>query len=175
MKIPARAPLMKQAQRTQVSPGPQVPLRGLAYEVGALGAQPGRPTESLDGTRTVDYSRARVSMQAGDAPSSAMSERLVGDGRLRLTGRNDAPALRHRRSCLSIRRPGRRGARGSAVDARRRQSLAKRMLTRLPRPQRTPGIAGLIRNKPGLPAAPLAPGSLWSPPHTLFATSFGHS
>jgi hypothetical protein len=125
VKIPARAPLMKQAQRTQVSPGPQVPLRGLAYEVGALGAQPGRPTESLDGTRTVDYSRARVSMQAGDAPSSAMSERLVGDGRLRLTGRNDARCtgfhgirrtratrcrrhIKHVRSCLStVRRPDR--------------------------------------------------------------------
>ena len=38
--MPARA-LMEQAQRTQVSPGPQLPLRGLAYEVGALGAQPG--------------------------------------------------------------------------------------------------------------------------------------
>ena len=72
MKIPARAPLMKQAQRTQVSPGPQLPLRGLAYEVGALGAQPGRSTESLDGARTVDYSHARGSMQSGDAPSSVI-------------------------------------------------------------------------------------------------------
>ena len=51
MKIPAPAPLMKQAQRTQVvSPGPQVPLRVLAYDVGALGVQSGRSTESLDGT-----------------------------------------------------------------------------------------------------------------------------
>ena len=90
MKIPARAPLTKQAQRTQVSPGPQIPQRGLAREVGALGAQPGRSTESLDGTRTVDYSRSRDSMQSGDAPSSSMSERFVGDGHLRLTGRNDA-------------------------------------------------------------------------------------
>jgi len=45
------APLMKQAQRTQVVlPGPQLPLRVLAYDVGALGVQPGRSTESLDGT-----------------------------------------------------------------------------------------------------------------------------
>jgi hypothetical protein len=29
-------------------------------------------------------------MQSGVAPSSAMGERLVGDGRLRLSGRNDA-------------------------------------------------------------------------------------
>jgi hypothetical protein len=42
VKIPARAPLTKQAQRTRVSPGgPQVLLHGLAYEVGALGTQPG--------------------------------------------------------------------------------------------------------------------------------------
>jgi len=75
VEIPAPAPLTKQAQRTQVSPGPQVPLRGLAYEVGALGAQPGRSTDSLDGARTVDYSHARGSMQSVDAPSS-MSERL---------------------------------------------------------------------------------------------------
>ena len=89
MKIPARAPLTKQAQRTRVSPGPQVPLRGLAHEVGALGTQPGRSTASLADARTVDYSRARDSMQSVDAPSS-MSERFVGDGRLRLSGRHDA-------------------------------------------------------------------------------------
>jgi hypothetical protein len=47
VKIPARAPLTKQAQRTRVSPCPQVPRRGLAYEVGALGTQPGRSTASL--------------------------------------------------------------------------------------------------------------------------------
>jgi len=45
VKIPAPAPLTKQAQRTRVSPGPQVLLRGLAYEVGALGVPPGRSTE----------------------------------------------------------------------------------------------------------------------------------
>lgn len=85
MKIPARAPLTKQAQRTRVSPGPQVPLRGLTYEVGALGTQPGRFTASRVDARTVDYSRARDSMQSLDAPSS-MSERFVTDGHLRLSG-----------------------------------------------------------------------------------------
>jgi len=52
VKIPAPgAPLMKQTQRTQVvSPGPQVPLRVLAYDLGALGVQSGRSTASLDGT-----------------------------------------------------------------------------------------------------------------------------
>jgi hypothetical protein len=88
--IPARAPLTKQAQRTRVSPGPQVPLRGLAHEVGALGTQPGRSTESLAGARTVDYSPARDSMQSGDAPSS-MSERFVTDDNLRPSGRNERP------------------------------------------------------------------------------------
>jgi len=44
---------------------------GLAREVGALGVQPGRSTESLAGARTVDYSHARGSVQSGDAPSSA--------------------------------------------------------------------------------------------------------
>jgi hypothetical protein len=87
VKIPARAPLTKQAQRTRVSPGPQVPLRGLAHEVGALGTQPGRSTASLADARTVDYSHARDSMQSVDAPSS---ERFVTDGHLRLSGRNDA-------------------------------------------------------------------------------------
>ena len=90
MTIPAHAPPMKQAQRTQVSPGPQVHLRGLAYEVGALGVQPGRSTEALDDARTVDYSCARGSMQSGDAPSSATSEQFVGDSHLRHSGRNDA-------------------------------------------------------------------------------------
>jgi hypothetical protein len=71
VKIPAPAPLTKQAQRTQVSPGPQLPLRGLAYEVGAHGMQPGRSTESLMSATTVDYSHVRDSMQSGDAPSSA--------------------------------------------------------------------------------------------------------
>jgi hypothetical protein len=85
VKISARA-LAKQVQRTQVSPGPQVPLRGLAYEVGALGVQPGRSTESLADARATDYSQARGAMQSGDAPSSAMSERFVGDGSLRLSG-----------------------------------------------------------------------------------------
>ena len=99
MKIPAAAPLTKQAQRTQVSPGPQIPQRGLAREVGALGAQPRRSTESLAGARTVDYSPARDSMQSGDAPSS-MSERFVTDDNLRPSGRQDAPAHRHIRSCF---------------------------------------------------------------------------
>jgi hypothetical protein len=45
VKIPAHAPLTKQAQRTQVSPGSQLPLRGLACEVGALGVQPRRSAE----------------------------------------------------------------------------------------------------------------------------------
>ena len=93
VKIPARAPLTKQAQRTRVSPGPQVPLRGLAHEVGALGTQPGRSTESLADARTVDYSPARDSMQSVDAPSS-MSERFVTDGHLRLSGRYDAEPAR---------------------------------------------------------------------------------
>ena len=70
MKMPARA-LMEQAQRTQVSPGPQVPLRGLAYEVGALGAQPGRSTESLDGARTVDYSHAEALCSQETRPHQA--------------------------------------------------------------------------------------------------------
>ena len=97
MKIPARAPLTKQAQRTRVSPGPQVPLRGLAYEVGALGTQPGRSTASLADARTVDYSRTRDSMQSVDAPSG-MSERFVTDGHLRLSGRCDAcPTVGDRR------------------------------------------------------------------------------
>ena len=82
MKIPALAPLTKQAHRTQVAPGPQVyppaPASELAYEVGALGAHPGRSTESLDAARTVDYSHKRGPMQSGDAPSSAMSERSMG-------------------------------------------------------------------------------------------------
>ena len=82
VKMPARA-LMEQAQRTQVSPGPQVPLRGLAYEVGALGAQPGRSTESLDGATTVDYSRHEALCSQETRPHR-MSERFVGDGRLRL-------------------------------------------------------------------------------------------
>ena len=89
MKIPARAPLTKQAQRTRVSPGPHVPLRGLAHEVGALGTQPGRSTASLADARTVGYSPARDSRQSVDAPSS-MSERFVTDGHLRPSGRNDA-------------------------------------------------------------------------------------
>jgi hypothetical protein len=89
VKIPARAPLAKQAQRTRVSPVPQVPLRGLAYEVGALSTQPGRSTASLADARTVHYSEARDSMQSADAPSS-MSERFVTDGQLRLSGRCDA-------------------------------------------------------------------------------------
>jgi len=46
---------------------------GLAREVGALGVQPGRSTESLAGARTVDYSHARGSVQSGDALSMAMS------------------------------------------------------------------------------------------------------
>jgi hypothetical protein len=71
VKIPARAPPMKHAQRTQVPRRPQVSIRGLACEVGALGVQPGRSTESLDGARTVGFSHARGSMQSGDAPSSA--------------------------------------------------------------------------------------------------------
>src|ERR1035437_8131015 len=97
VKIPARAPLTKQAQATRVSPGPQVPLRGLAYEVGALGTQPGRANAALAEARTVDYSRARGSMQSVDAPSS-MSERFVTDGRLRLSGRCDAcPTVGDRR------------------------------------------------------------------------------
>jgi len=69
VKIPA--PLTKQAQRTRVSPGPQVLLRGLAYEVGALGVPPGRSTESLVSATMVDYSHVRDSMQSGYAPSSA--------------------------------------------------------------------------------------------------------
>jgi hypothetical protein len=89
VKIPARAPLAKQAHWTRLSPGPQVPLRGLAYEVGALGAQRGRSTASLADARTVDYSYPRDSMQSVDAPSS-MSERFVTDGHLSLCGRNDA-------------------------------------------------------------------------------------
>ena len=93
MKIPARAPLTKQAQATRVSPGPQVPLRGLAYEVGALGTQPGRSTASPADARTVDYSRVRDSIQSVDAPPS-MSERFVTDGHLRLSGRNDASLSR---------------------------------------------------------------------------------
>jgi hypothetical protein len=97
--IPARAPLTKQAQRTQVSPGQQVPLCGLAYEVGALGTQRGRSTASLADARTVDYSHARDSMQSLDAPSS-MSERFVTDGHLRLSGRNDARC----KGCHGIRR-----------------------------------------------------------------------
>src|ERR1035437_4748679 len=97
--IPARAPLTKQAQRTQVSPGQQVPLCGLAYEVGALGTQRGRSTASLADARTVDYSHARDSMQSLDAPSS-MSERFVTDGHLRLSGRNDARCT----GCHQIRR-----------------------------------------------------------------------
>jgi len=45
------APLMKQAQRTQVVlPCPQVPIRVRAYDVGALGVKSGRSTASLDGT-----------------------------------------------------------------------------------------------------------------------------
>ena len=71
MKIPAPAPFMKHAQRTQVSSGPQASLRGLACEVGALGVQPERSTESLVSATTVDYSHVRDSMQSGDAPSSA--------------------------------------------------------------------------------------------------------
>ena len=55
VKIPAPA-LTKQAHRTPVSPGPQLPLRGLAYGFGALGAQPGRSTEPLLSATTVDYS-----------------------------------------------------------------------------------------------------------------------
>jgi hypothetical protein len=102
VKIPARAPLTKQAQRTRVSPGPQVPLRGLAYEVGALGTQPGRSTASLADARTVGYSHARDSMQSVDAPSS-MSERFVTDGHLRLSGRKDALAVPGARDSSSSR------------------------------------------------------------------------
>jgi hypothetical protein len=36
-------------------------------------------------------------MQSGVAPSSAMSERYVGDGRLRLSGRFDAARMRPER------------------------------------------------------------------------------
>jgi hypothetical protein len=100
VKIPARAPLTKQAQRTRVSPGPQVPQRGLAHEVGALGTQPGRATASLADARTVDYSPARDSMQSVDAPSS-MSERFVTDGHLRPSGRIDA-----RTSAMRVSPPG---------------------------------------------------------------------
>jgi hypothetical protein len=60
VKIPARAPLTKQAQRTQVSPGPQLPLRELAYELGAIGVQPARSTESLMSATTVNYSHMRL-------------------------------------------------------------------------------------------------------------------
>jgi hypothetical protein len=57
---------MTHAQGTWVPPAGIV--RGLAYQVGALGVQPGRSTGSLAGARTADYSHARGSMQSGDAP-----------------------------------------------------------------------------------------------------------
>ena len=99
MKIPAPAPLMKHPQRTQVSSGTQISLRRLACEVGALGVQPGTSTESLVSARTVDYSRGRGSMQSGAAPSSTVSQRFVGDGRLRLSGREDARSSAMRTRC----------------------------------------------------------------------------
>jgi hypothetical protein len=43
VKIPAPAPLMKHTQRTHVSPRPQVSLRVLVCEVGALGVHRGDP------------------------------------------------------------------------------------------------------------------------------------
>jgi hypothetical protein len=92
VEIPARGRrILKHAQGH--GSRPQVPLRGLACEVGALGVQPGRSTGSLAGARTVDCSNARSSMQSGDAPSSSMSERFVGDGLLRLSGRSGAPIV----------------------------------------------------------------------------------
>jgi PAS domain-containing protein len=64
-----------------------------------------------------------------------------------------------------------RAAPGVELVGCAQETEPRQQLTRLPRSQRTPGI-DLIRNKPGLPAASLAPGGFWSPPHTLFATSF---
>jgi hypothetical protein len=43
-------------------------LGGLACEVGALGVQPGRSTESLSGARAVDYSHARGSRSQETRP-----------------------------------------------------------------------------------------------------------
>jgi hypothetical protein len=74
VEIPARTPY---EARRALDRGPRSrPARryhyaGFGCEVGALGVQPGRSTASLDGARTVDYSEARDSMQAGDVPSSA--------------------------------------------------------------------------------------------------------
>jgi len=82
---------MKHAQGTWVSPA-GIPTR-LACEVGALGVQPRRSNGSLAGARTVDCSPARGSMRSGDAPSSATSERFVGD----LAHRDEAGKGRDRR------------------------------------------------------------------------------
>jgi hypothetical protein len=121
VKIPARAPLTKQKQRTRVSPGPQVPLRGLAHEVGALGTQPGSSTASLADARTVGYSHTRDSMQSVDAPPS-MSERFVTDGHLRLTGRKDARCT----GCRGIR--GTRAALASNRSGNPRRSLGSGLI-----------------------------------------------
>jgi hypothetical protein len=90
----------------EARPGDLCP--GLGREVGALGVQPGRSTESLAGARTVDYAHSRGSVQSGDAPSSARSGRVLSTVRPSRNGN----AIRRRRAagCLS---PG--GARIGAV------------------------------------------------------------
>ena len=90
MKIPARAPPTKQAQRPRVSPGPQVPLRGLAYEVGALGTQPGRsPPHCMAQERlTIHTYETLCSLET--RPRRHRTSVSSGTGSLRPSGRCDA-------------------------------------------------------------------------------------